>query len=125
VLLAGFNSLDVAAVRAAAASEDTAWWFFLAEHFTEPRFGLDVEDQVTAQPTDWNDASWSAAKLGAGNQLTRSSFSATAPKAASTTGATAYTWGANAASTGWILLKFPFRRGMRATDLLPPAGGTT
>jgi hypothetical protein len=123
VLLAGFNSLSTAAVRSAAAAEDTAWWFFLAEHFTEPRFGLDVEDQVTAQPADWNDASWSAAKLGAGNRLTRSSFSATAPKAAKTTGAASYTWAANAASTGWILLKFPFRRGLRATDLLPPAGG--
>ena len=123
VLLAGFNSLDEAAVRAAAATEDTAWWFFLAEHFTEPRFGLDVENQVTSQPADWNDASWSAAKLGAGNRLTRSSFAATAPKAASTMGGKSYTWAANGASTGWILFKFPFRRGMRATDLLPPAGG--
>jgi hypothetical protein len=123
VLLAGFDSLAAATVRAAAATEDTAWWFFLAEHFTEPRFGLDVEDQVTSPPADWNDASWSAAKLGAGDRLTRSSFTATAPKAASATGATSYTWAANAASTGWILLQFPFRRGMRATDLLPPAGG--
>jgi hypothetical protein len=123
VLLAGFNSLDVTTVRTAAGSEDTALWFFFAEHFTEPRFGLDVEDGVTSQPADWNDASWSAAKLGAGNRLTPSSFSATAPKAKDTTGATTYKWAANAASTGWILLQFPFRRGMRATDLLPPTGG--
>ena len=44
VLLVGFESLSADDVRALAGNEDTAWWFFFAEHFTEPRFGLDLPD---------------------------------------------------------------------------------
>ena len=123
MLLAGFNSLDEAAVRAAAATEDTAWWFFLAEHFTEPRFGLDVENQVTSQPLDWNDASWSAAKSGQETDSPGRASRRPLRRPASTMGGKSYTWAANGASTGWTPFKFPFRRGMRRRYLLPPAGG--
>ena len=41
VLLVGFDTLSADDVWAGDGNEDTAWWFFFAEHFTEPRFGLD------------------------------------------------------------------------------------
>ena len=41
VLLVGFETLSADDVWALGGNEDTAWWFFFAEHFTEPRFGLD------------------------------------------------------------------------------------
>ena len=78
VLLVGFESLSADTVRTLAANPDTAWWFFFAEHFSEPRFGLDLPaagDPATL--ADWNDASWSNAMLDAAGRLGAASFSAT------------------------------------------------
>ena len=75
VLLVGFESLSADEVRALAGNEDTAWWFFFAEHFTEPRFGLDVPaagDPATLP--DWNDATWRNAVLDAAGRLGAGSF---------------------------------------------------
>ncbi|HKP44570.1 hypothetical protein [Mycobacterium sp.] len=123
VLLVGFNSLSADLVWSAAGNEDTAWWFFFAEHFTEPRFGLD-EPTVTAPatPTDWNDASWGDAALDADGRLCALSFVGGAiPKTApgGPAGPT-FNWHSNSSSVAWILLQYPFRRGVRGTDLLPP-----
>ena len=125
VLLVGFNTLSADLVWSAAGSEDTAWWFFFAEHFTEPRFGLDepaTAAQPPAKPADWNDASWADAALDAGGRLTGTSFPAGAiPK--SVPGGPpgpAFDWHGASSAVAWILLQYPFRRGMRGTDLLPP-----
>src|SRR6185437_6142050 len=75
VLLVGFESLSADKVRALAGNEDTAWWFFFAEHFTEPRFGLDLPAAGNpATFTDWNDATWRNAVLDAAGRLGAGSF---------------------------------------------------
>ena len=75
VLLVGFETLSADEVWALGDDEDTAWWFFFAEHFTEPRFGLDqpaAGDPATF--ADWNDASWGNAVLDAAGRLGADSF---------------------------------------------------
>jgi hypothetical protein len=123
VLLVGFESLSTDDVRALAGNEDTAWWFFFAEHFTEPRFGLDLPSASgPATVADWNDATWANAVLDASGRLGAGSFGATPlPKTRPglPLGAT-YNWHGSSSSIAWILLQYPFRRGMRAIDLLPP-----
>ena len=123
VLLVGFETLSADDVWALGDDEDTAWWFFFAEHFTEPRFGLDqpaAGDPATF--ADWNDASWGNAVLDAAGRLGADSFNVPPlPKSKpGTAPGPKYDWHASSSSIAWILLQYPFRRGMRGTDLLPP-----
>jgi hypothetical protein len=123
VLLVCFESLSADDVSALAGNEDAAWWFFFAEHFTEPRFGLDVP--TAGDPpvlADWNDATWGNAVLDASGRLGAGSFNAT-PLPKTRPGlppGPTYNWHGSSSSIAWILLQYPFRRGMRAIDLLPP-----
>ena len=128
VLLVGFNTLSADLVWSLGANEDTAWWFFFAEHFTEPRFGLDEPASPPPPPTtvtDWNDASWADATLDAAGRLGTASFAAgSIPKTAP--GGPAgpkFDWHGPSSAVAWIVLQYPFRRGMRGTDLLPPKPG--
>ena len=123
VLLVGFDRLSADEVWALGDDDATAWWFVFAEHFTEPRFGL---DQPAAAPppalADWNDASWGQAVLDAAGRLGAASFDLP-PLPKSRPGlppGPAYDWHGSSSSIAWILLQYPFRRGVRATDLLPP-----
>jgi hypothetical protein len=123
VLLVGFETLSADEVWALGDDEDTAWWFFFAEHFTEPRFGLDqpaAGDPATF--ADWNDASWGNAVLDAAGRLGVDSFNVP-PLPKSKPGMAPgpkLDWHGSSSSIAWILLQYPFRRGMRGTDLLPP-----
>jgi len=122
VLLVGFESLSADKVRALAGNEDTAWWFFFAEHFTEPRFGLDLPAAGNpATFTDWNDATWRNAVLDAAGRLGAGSFNVPPlPKSKpGTPPGPKYDWHGSSSSIAWILLQYPFRRGMRGIDLLP------
>jgi hypothetical protein len=123
VLLVGFETLSADEVWLLAGNEDTAWWFCFAEHFTEPRFGLDqpaAGDPVAF--TDWNDASWAHAALDSAGRLGAGSFTGPPwPKSRpGTPPGPNYDWHGSSSSIAWILLQYPFRRGMRGTDLLPP-----
>jgi hypothetical protein len=123
VLLVGFESLSADKVRALAGNEDTAWWFFFAEHFTEPRFGLDLPAAGNpATFADWNDATWRNAVLDAAGRLGAGSFNVPPlPKSKpGTPPGPKYDWHGSSSSIAWILLQYPFRRGMRGIDLLPP-----
>ncbi|HTI81386.1 MAG TPA: hypothetical protein VL614_13135 [Acetobacteraceae bacterium] len=123
VLLVGFESLSADDVRALAGNADSAWWFFFAEHFTEPRFGLDVPAAAgSGTLADWNDATWGNAILDAAGRLSAGSFGA-APLPKTRPGlppGPSYDWRSSSSSIAWILLQYPFRRGIRAIDLLPP-----
>ena len=122
VLLVGFESLSADKVRALAGNEDTAWWFFFAEHFTEPRFGLDLPAAGNpATFTDWNDANWRNQVLDAAGRLGAGSFNVPPlPKSKpGTPPGPKYDWHGSSSSIAWILLQYPFRRGMRGIDLLP------
>lgn len=138
VLLVGFAGLTASAVRSAAADPDTAWWFFFAEHFAEPRFGLDDLDEggVTLGPRDhedwtgggreWNAAAWqhavldhrSAAPAAVNAYLTAASFTSTLVKGDQAPDT--FSWGKDGAQQAWITLQFPFHRGVEAIDLMPP-----
>ena len=122
VLLVGFESLSADVMRALAGNEDTAWWFFFAEHFTEPRFGLDLPSGVATALADWNDATWANATLDAAGRLGAGSFNVQPlPKSKpGTPPGPSFDWHGPSSSIAWILLQYPFRRGMRAIDLLPP-----
>lgn len=123
VLLVGFETLSANDVWTLGNNEDTAWWFFFAEHFTEPRFGLDLAAAGgPATFADWNDASWANAAVDAGGRLGAGSFSVPPlPKSKpGTPPGSKYDWHGSSSSVAWILLQYPFRRGMRGTDLLPP-----
>ena len=123
VLLIGFESLSADDVRRLAGNDDTAWWFFFAEHFTEPRFGLDLPASGDlASLADWNEATWANATLDGAGRLCAASFNL-APLPKSRPGlppGVPYDWHASSSSVAWILLQYPFRRGIRAIDLLPP-----
>lgn len=118
VLLAGFTGLTAEEVweREAEGDPDRRWWFFLAEHFGEPRFGLDATGGP-APPATWNDATWQHA-AGADLYLKPTSFSGARPKGDGST--TTFAWGSTAATQAWITLQFPFRLGIPASRLLPP-----
>jgi hypothetical protein len=126
VLLVGFTGLTESDVRAAAGDPNAAWWFFFSEHVGEPRFGLDdVRDPATPPRalTTWNDASWSdAAGADAAGivHLGASSF-AGPPLQKGRQGAdlTPWEWAKDAGQQAWIMLQFPFRRGLPAIQLLP------
>jgi hypothetical protein len=123
VLLVGFDGISAGDVWSQDANEDTAWWFFFAEHFTEPRFGLDLplpDDPTTL--SDWNDASWGNAVLDSDGRLGAGSFTVPPlPKSKpGTPPGQKYDWKGPSSSVAWILMQYPFRRGMRGTDLLPP-----
>lgn len=123
VLLVGFATMSADDVWAGDGNEDTAWWFFFAEHFTEPRFGLD--EPAAGDPaafTDWNDATWANAVLDPPGRLGADSFTGPPwPKSRpGTPPGPAYDWRGSSSSIAWILMKYPFRRGIRGTDLLPP-----
>lgn len=123
VLLVGFETLSADDVWALGDDEDTAWWFFFAEHFTEPRFGLGLA-AAGSSPTfaDWNDASWANAVVDPAGRLGADSFSVPPlPKSKpGTPPGPKYDWHGSSSSIAWILLQYPFRRGLRGTDLLPP-----
>ncbi len=123
VLLVGFETLSADDVWSLGNDEDTAWWFFFAEHFTEPRFGLDqAGPDGAASLADWNDASWANAVVDAAGRLSAASFSVPAlPKSKPGTPAgSTFDWHGSSSSIAWILLQYPFRRGIRGSDLLPP-----
>ena len=75
-----------------------------------------------ATVADWNDATWGNAVLDAVGRLSAGSFGATAlPKTRpGLPPGPSYNWQSSSSSIAWILLQYPFRRGIRAIDLLPP-----
>jgi hypothetical protein len=118
VLLAGFTELTAEMVWAAEGGPvDGRWWFFFAEHFTEPRFGLD-DDSTEDPPTQWNSAAWS--HVGTNDKfLSAQSFAGLSLKKGDGKG-DLFPWGTDAGAQAWVTLQFPFRRGIPAIQLLPP-----
>ncbi len=119
VLLAGFTGLTAEDVWALEHGNDpdAKLWFFFAEHFSEPRFGLDDTTEAPGAPTSWNAAAWQHVPADA-TFLTPTSFGASLPKGDGKP--TSFAWASSAAAQAWITLQFPFRRGIPASRLLPP-----
>ena len=54
-----FFGFDLSIGRARGGTNNLGWFFVLAEHPTEPRFGLDVDNgEFAGRPTAWADLNW-------------------------------------------------------------------
>lgn len=94
------------------------WYFVLEEHVTEPRFGLEP-DEILAQsgsssatPPAWEELGWPDVASG--------TFLDPATPPAKFTELEGVTWGANAASMAYILMREPVRVALHALALLEP-----
>jgi hypothetical protein len=95
----------------------TGYWFVIAEHPGQPRFGLvDPDPTVTHPPLPtWDELSW--ADLGP----TPAIYVPTTAPAATPPGTSRH-WAASAADMAAITFQPMVRVAIRARDLLPPAG---
>ena len=107
---------------------DQGWYFVLAEHPTEPRFGLDADNgEYGAPPARWSDLNWAhlAASEAALDQLTYINLAATLPNTSQVLqepGEPQLDWhgsGANASDLAWITLQRPFRVAIHGSDMVP------
>jgi hypothetical protein len=99
------------ALSAEAAVAGDGWYFVLAEHPTEPRFGLEPGRQP-GPLTRWNDLSW--ADIGSGLAHNHIDLSAPPPSPPLEGAA----WAANSAQQAFITFREPVRLAMHATILL-------
>jgi hypothetical protein len=129
----GFD-LTVAQARGGSGPDDLGWFFVLAEHPTEPRFGLDADNgEYAGKPTSWSDLNWAhlapdAQALAGLDYVDLGAalpdVSAVVPAAGDPTvawhvsGAPA---GANGSDLAWITLRRPFRVAIHGADVLPEA----
>jgi hypothetical protein len=129
-----FFGFDLTVDRARGGPNDLGWFFVLAEHPTEPRFGLDADNaDYAGQPTAWPDLSW--AHLAASAQdlagLDYVDLAATLPDVGAVVPAAGdppVAWhvdaapsGANGGDLAWITLRRPFRVAIHGADVLPGA----
>jgi hypothetical protein len=98
-------------LAANAATQGDGWYFVIAEHPTEPRFGLEPPGDPHATPPTWNDLAWNQVSLDQHHHLDVSH-----PPTASPPDTTA-AWGVNSAQQASITLRRPVRVAMHATAL--------
>jgi hypothetical protein len=130
----GFDLLPSEA-RGTGISVNQGWFFVLAEHPGEPRFGLDADNgEYGAKPTAWADLNWAhLAASGADlDALGAIDLDADLPDTSAVVpgpGDPPLAWhadhgpgpaGANASDLAWITLQRPFRVAIHAVDMLPP-----
>jgi hypothetical protein len=129
-----FFGFDLSVARARGGPNDLGWFFVLAEHPTEPRFGLDVDNgDFAGRPTAWGDLNW--AHLAASEQdlaaLDYVDLAAALPDVSAVVAAAgdpAVAWhvdgapgGANGSDLAWITLRRPFQVAIHGADVLPEA----
>lgn len=89
------------------------WYFVIEQHITEPRFGLEPDDEKDpGDPPLWNGARWKDA--GSGTFLSPDSTGVSHPSREGVT------WGQDAASMAYILMRSPSRVAMHALALASP-----
>jgi hypothetical protein len=108
-------------------SGDPGWFFVLAEHPTEPRFGLDAEKgPPTPGASPWTALSWPDLAVDEPSlaALRVIDLAAELPDTSGIIDPAGAKWhaqaGARAADLAYITLRLPFRIGIHADDLLPP-----
>jgi hypothetical protein len=128
----GFD-LSVAQARGGSGPGDLGWFFVLAEHPTEPRFGLDADNgEYAGKPGSWPDLNWAhlAPDAQALEGLDYVDLGAALPDVSAVVpapGDPAVAWhatgapaGANGSDLAWITLRRPFRVAIHGADVLPP-----
>jgi hypothetical protein len=111
------------------AAANQGWYFVLAEHPTEPRFGLDADNgEYGGRPSRWSDMNWAhltASEPGLA-QLTYINLAAALPDTSGVQpgpGEPPLDWhgaDANASDLAWITLQRPFRVAIHGSDMVPP-----
>jgi hypothetical protein len=91
------------------ATAGAGWYFVLAEHPTEPRFGLEPT-VVSGTLSEWNDLAWPQVNV-VHNHV---SISPPPPVTSLENG----TWGANSAQQAFITFRRPVRVGLHASALI-------
>ena len=119
-----FFGFDLTTTMARGDGTQLGWFFVLAEHPTEPRFGLDADDGAYgATATAWADVSWAqlATDADALAALQYVDVTAALPDAGAIVPGPSdppVTWGANGSDQAWIMLRRPFRVAMHGADLI-------
>ena len=93
----------------ATATAGLGYYFVLAEHPIEPRFGLAATAAGTTPLKDWNDLAWSQVTVVNNHVSVAKQPTATGPGA---------TWGADAANQAYITYRQPMRIAFAAAALL-------
>jgi hypothetical protein len=98
------------------------WWFVIAEHPTEPRFGLDEEARKapTAPDWTWNDLAWPHL-VDAGKTVDDLVHAPAAAPALASRTIDGVRWGADAAGQAHATFQQPVRVAIRAKPLLEAA----
>jgi hypothetical protein len=123
-----FFGFDLTIDRARGGGADLGWFFVLAEHPTEPRFGLDADDgDYAGRAASWPDLNWAdlAPTADALTGLDYVDLGAPLPDVSAVApapGDPAVNWhtvsGANGSDLAWITLRRPFRVAIHADDVL-------
>ena len=106
----GFDILGDPFGSPAPTAGNPGWYFVIEEHLTEPRFGLEPAP-LTPSTGLWNDVSWPEVAL--------DGIFVNPAAAPATPTLEGVTWGQDAASMAFILLRRPKRVAMHAQALLP------
>lgn len=123
-----FFGFDLTAAAARGTASDPGWFFVIQQQPGEPDFGLDMPNDVNAQPprvTDWNQLTWrhltqSAAELGALTHVKVGVRPASPPPLPDTSAnPPGAQWGANGAHMARITLQKPVRIAILARQMLP------
>lgn len=98
------------------------WWFVIAEHPTEPRFGLDenVSKDLNAADWTWNDLAWPNLVPASGKVDALVHAPAAAPALAAKT-VDGVRWGTDAAGQAHATFQQPVRVAIRAKPLIEAA----
>ena len=126
----GFDLVPDQARGSEEPTEHQGWYLVLAEHPSEPRFGLDADNgEYGAKPASWNDLNWAHLATSATNLdgLGYVDLDAPLPDVSGVVpgpGQPPLDWrgaGANGSDLAWITLQRPFRVAIHGADLLPEA----
>ncbi len=121
----GFNlSSDEVRGREDSTEDDQQGWFFVfKENSTEPRFGLDINEDHFGQPiTTWNNLSWNhlVSDREELNNLKYMEFSAVLQNLQiNRQGSSAPAWNSNSADLAAISFQKPFLNAIHGSDMLP------
>jgi hypothetical protein len=123
----GFDLLPAEARGSGSPTGDQGWYFVLAEHPAEPRFGLYANNgEYGGKPVRWSDMNWAhaAADQATFAQLGYLDLDAALPDTSAVVsgpGEPALAWhgaAANGSDLAWITLRRPFRVAIHAADML-------
>jgi hypothetical protein len=115
VALFGFDLAEAEARGGAASPAPPGWYFVLAEHPSEPRFGL-AASSAPGMPATWRDVAWSSVTPA---DMAGAYLKVDGPLAAlQPTSAAGLHFGVDAAQMAAITLRHPFRVAIHASKLL-------